>query len=112
MQLTIAEMFEVGLHCAPVHPESPLFYIFWIALLWGAGVQLLLHKKTKRPFARWSFILFHAICVLACDIACQVIIGWDRLSFLIFYWIFLTILIGAVLCTLVFFFVKKKRAKQ
>ena len=103
MQFAILQGIEIGMHMLP---------LFWITLLIGGGIQFLLQKKAKSRAGRWWFATVNLIGMLICEVACQIITGWDRLVPLFLYWLFFTFFFGALLCTLVFFCMQKNKAKQ
>ena len=108
MRLTIFEAIESGLLQVPFSPDNPyLFFPFWGCLLLAMGIQHLLFRKCK-GHGRWGFIIFSLIGFLFCEIACQIITGWDLILWLILWFLFLTFLLGAGISTLVYK-LKKKR---
>lgn len=108
MEPAIVKAVEVGMHMVPVAFDSPLCPIFWGCQLAGVIIQLVLLKKGKRRGRRWAFTAVLLIGLLACEIACQVITGWDLILPLVLYFCLLTMLVGAGLCTLVFYLRKGK----
>lgn len=100
MRPTIFEAIEVGLLQIPFHPGEPfLFAAFWFCFALAVGIQLFLFRKCKGS-GRWGFLLFSLIGFLICEIGCQIITGWDLIAWLLFWFIFLTFLLGAGLCCL------------
>jgi len=100
---------EIGLFQVPFHPDNPyLFFPFWGCFLLAIGIQALLLKKYKTGI-RWSFLIFSLIGFFCCEIACQIIIGWDLILWLVLWFLFLTFLFGSVVCILVYN--AKKRSK-
>ena len=89
MQLAILQGIEIGMHMLP---------LFWITLLIGGGIQFLLHKKAQSRAGRYWFVVLNCIGMLTCEIACQIITGWDLLLPLFLYWFFLTFFLGACIC--------------
>ncbi|MBQ7757863.1 hypothetical protein [Anaerotignum sp.] len=107
MRLTIFEAMEVGLFQVPFHPDNPyLFFAFWLCFALAVGIQLLLFKKCKGQ-GRWFFLLLSLCGFLLCEVACQLITGWDLLAWLLLWFLCLTFLLGAGLCTLLRFLLKK-----
>lgn len=107
MRPTIFEALETGLLQIPFHPGEPfLFAAFWICFALAIAIQILLFKKCK-GFGRWGFLLFSLTGFLICEIACQIITGWDLLAWLLFWFIFLTFLLGAGICCLFRYLHKK-----
>lgn len=108
MRLTIFEAKEVGLFQIPFHPGEPiLFAIFWFSFILAVCVQILLCKKYS-SIKRWCFLLFSLVGLLICEIGCQVITGWNRLAWMLFWFIFLTFLLGSGIYTLIYLIKKKK----
>jgi len=83
--------------------------IAWVSLLLGVGIQLLILKKAKKKSSRWAFVVVLAILLIAAECACQIIIGWDLIVYLILYGAVLLMLVGAGLCTLIYT-VRERRA--
>ena len=107
MQLALLQGFEMGTHEIPFHPDSPLCWIFWLVFLLGAGIQFLsLRPKRKKPI-RWGLTMVLVCGLLACEIACQVIIGWDLILLMIVYFYLLAMLLGAGVCALAVALVRK-----
>lgn len=113
MRPTIFEAMEVGLFHIPFHPlDNPfLFGLFWLCFSIGIIVQVILFQHCKGN-GRWGFILFSLMGLFFCEIACQVITGWDMLLWLLFWFLFLVFVIGAGICCLFHFLCKKKGAKN
>ena len=93
MEPAILKGFEMGTHMIPITFESPLCWIFWACLLLGFGVQCLLQRKRRLRLA-WPVLL--SAGVLGCEIACQIIIGWDLILWVLLYFYVLTLLLGAL----------------
>ncbi|MBQ9133568.1 MAG: hypothetical protein IJX64_03445 [Clostridia bacterium] len=93
MQPAILQCFEVGMHM--------LIPLDVIGLAIGVGIQFLLHKKVKSRAGQWWFAAVNLIGMLVCDIAAQIITGWDLLIPLFLYWLFFTFFLGACICMLV-----------
>jgi len=90
----IVKGFEMGTHVVPITLESPLCWIFWACLLLGFGVQTLLQRKRNLRFL-WPALL--AAGVIGCEIACQIITGWDLILWVLLHFYLLTMLTGALL---------------
>lgn len=95
MQLAIVQAAEIGYFDLPFHGESPLFLVFWLSLLAGAGIQLILFRKARRRRSRWWFLALLVVGLVACEVGCQLIQGWDLLVPLFLYCFFFTLLLGA-----------------
>lgn len=106
MEPAIVKGFEMGTHMVPITLESPLCWIFWACLLLGFGVQILLQRKRSLRFL-WPALL--AAGVVGCEIACQIITGWDLLAWLLFWFLFLVFLLSAGLTYLSSFLLKKQK---
>lgn len=101
MEPAIMKAFEIGVHMAPVAFGSVLCPMFWGCLTAGGLVQLLLRKKARSAFGRWAFAGVLGIGLLICEIACQVMTGWDLIVPIVLYFYLLTMLAGAGACALV-----------
>lgn len=109
MRPAILELWEVGFFQVPFYIGEPyLFCSFWAALLIGVMIQLLLMKKCKRPWARWSFTALTLVGLLVSEILCQVITGWDLLAAMFLYALFLTFLLGIGLVCAITYLQRKK----
>ena len=107
MRLTIFEAMETGLLQIPFHPDNPfLFCLFWLCFFISVIVQAVLFQHC-RGYGKWGFILFSLLGLICCEIACQIITGWDFIAWLLFWFLFLTFLLGAGCCTLIRFIRKK-----
>lgn len=92
----LQEVIEVGMMEVLYTPDVPwLFIPSWLCVLTGLLIQLRCLKKAK---AKW-FLLFLAAALIACELACQLITGWDVLLFLILYGLAIYLLLGAVIGT-------------
>ncbi len=101
MELGIMMAWEVGCFMLPFTTENPpLTVAFWLILLLGFGIQYLLLSKARRRLVRWSFIALLVPCMLAGEVSCQVITGWDLLGCIMLYFGVITLFIGALLATL------------
>jgi len=94
MEPAIVKGFEMGTHMVPFTLESPLCWIFWACLLLGVGIQTLLQRKRSLRFL-WIALL--AVGIIACEIACQIITGWDLILWVILHFYLLTMLMGTLL---------------
>lgn len=95
MQLAIFQVWESGLLQAPVAPWSPLCWIFWGCFGLGALIQWLVLKKARRTCASWIFPAVLVLGMLAGEIGCQSVIGWNLLLPLLGWWLCLTLLLGS-----------------
>jgi len=94
MEPAIVKGFEMGTHMVPFTFDSPLCWTFWGCLLLGGGAQTLLQRKRSLRFV-WMVLL--AAGVVGCEIACQIIIGWDLILWVLLHFYLLTMLAGALL---------------
>ena len=110
MRLTIFEAMEVGLFQVPFHPflNPYLFFAFWLCFALAVGIQSLLFKKCK-GFGRWAFLVVSLCGFLLCETGCQIITGWDLILWLVCWFLCLTFLLGAGVCTVVYVLKKKKK---
>ncbi len=94
----LLEVIEVGMMEALITPSAPwLFIPSWLFVIFGLFVQL---RCLKKGIAKW-FLISLAAALVASEILCQVITGWDVLLFLILYGFLIDILIGVVVATAV-----------
>lgn len=105
MEPAILKGFEMGTHMVPVTFESPLCWIFWLCLLLGLGAQMLLQRKRSLRFL-WPALLTAG--GLGCEIACQIITGWDLILWVLLHFYLLTMLVGALVGTLLHHLRRKK----
>ncbi|MBE6963183.1 MAG: hypothetical protein E7443_01110 [Ruminococcaceae bacterium] len=110
MQPALLQGVEIGMHIIPLHPESPLCWIFWVCCLLGGGIWFMLSRSGQRKRKRWIFIGVQIYALLCCEIACQVVTGWDLLIPVVLYFYLLAILLGAGICALGIFLLQKKRS--
>jgi len=102
MRPIFLEAMEVGLLQIPFHPDNPfLFCLFWLCFFIGLIVQTVLFQHCK-GYGKWGFILFALIGFLCCEMACQIITGWDLILWLVLWFLFLTFLFGAGISTFVY----------
>jgi len=110
MKLAIEKAWEIGFFHTLINFNSPVVSVIaWVSLLLGVGIQLLILKKAKKKSSRWAFVVVLAILLIAAECACQIIIGWDLIVYLILYGAVLLMLVGAGLCTLIYT-VRERRA--
>lgn len=113
MRPTILEAIEIGLLEIPFRFDANPFLCicFWLCFAIGIAVQsaLLLHCRGK--WKRRSFALLSLCGLLLCEAACQVIIGWESLLWLILWFFCLTFLLAAIIALLVHRFFTKYRKK-
>ncbi len=101
----LKEVIEVGMLEVLVAPDVPwLFIPSWLCVIIGLFIQLRCLKKEK---ARW-FMTALAVALIASEILCQVITGWDVLIFLVLYGFFIYLLLGAAIGTAIHYLKKRK----
>jgi|GEM_PF-1650535 len=100
--VAIIECFEIGMHM--------LIPLDLIGLLLGAGVQLLLCFKAKKTVTRGIFVSILVVGLVASEIATACMTGYDRFVPMFAYWFFFMLLVGALVCMLVFWIIHKKRS--
>lgn len=89
---------EIGFHQVPWFVTNPLCWIFWGCFVLGLVIQFLILRRAQ-DWGKWMFPVLLVLGMLACDVACHVITGWDLLLPLGVFWIFLLpLLLGALLC--------------
>ena len=102
MRLMIFEAIETGLLQVPFYPNNPyLFYPFWGCFLLAIGMQYLLFRKCK-GHGRWGLIILSLVGIFRCEIAYQIVTGWDLILWMLLWFLCLTFLLGAGVCTLVY----------
>lgn len=90
------EVWEIGLFQSPIAVSNPFLCIaFWICLLLGVGIELLLCWRCRQRSMRWLLIVIGFVGLTGSELACQIITGWDRLVWLLLYFYCLTLLVGA-----------------
>lgn len=100
MQLALMQGIEIGTHTLPFHLGNPLGILFWVAVLLGAGIQTVLNRRGKCRLTRAAWLIFLLAALLACEIACQIVTGWELLLPVMLYFYLLAMLLGALLCLL------------
>ena len=84
--MAFLELWEIGYFHVPFQWDNLfLFFIFWGLFLIGTLIQMLLLCKAKTKRGKFGFLIVLCVFCIAFEIACQIITGWDRLAWLIFY---------------------------
>lgn len=109
MQPALLQGFEIGTHAIPFHFESPLCFIFWLTVLQGAAIAFFLQGTGRKKTARRVVYGVILATLLACEIACQSVTGWDLLVPVLLYFYLLALLLGAGICSLGIFLFRKKK---
>ena len=111
MELALLQGFEIGTHAIPFHLDSPLCLVFWLTFLQGAAIAFFLQGTGRRKTARRIVYGLVLTLLLACEIACQVVTGWDLLVPVLLYFYLLALLLGAGSCTFGLFLLRKRKRK-
>lgn len=113
MELAFEKAWEIGFFHTLINFNSPVVSaIAWASLLLGVGIQLLILKKAKKKASRWAFMVILSVLLVAAECACQIIIGWDLMLYLILYGAVLLMLVGAGICTLIFVMAGRKKGNE
>ena len=110
MQFAIVQAAEVGLFQVPFFPGSFLFWIFWALFALGALIQWLVLKKAGGGWAAWVLPGLLILGLLAGEIGCWTITGWDLLLPLLGWWLCFALLLGAAAVTAVRWIRRKNRS--
>lgn len=108
MDFALRELWQAGLLHVLFYPVHFLCYTGWVMVILGGLFQRLLLKKAKRAGTNWVFPGLLVFDLLAGEIGCDVITGWDRLFPMFGYWLCLLILLGSGVTWLVHYFFKKR----
>ena len=98
MQFAVVQAAEVGLFQAPFAPESFLCWVFWGFFAFGCLLEALMLKKARR--GAWIFPGVLILGLLAGEIGCWTITGWDLLLPMFGWWLCLAMLLGAAAAAL------------
>lgn len=109
MQSAFSLGVEVGIFLLPFQLNSRLSLIFWLACLLTAAAQLLILKKTQSIFAKWALPVLILLGMGACEVACQIVFGYELLLPVLIYWLLLGMLLAALIVSLVYILRKRKR---
>ena len=109
MQPALLQGFEIGTHMVPFQLDSPLCFIFWLTFLQGAAIAFFLQGTGRKKTVRRVVYGVTLAILLACEIACQVVTGWDLLVPVLLYFYLLALLLGTGICTLGIFLFRKKK---
>ena len=102
MELAIEMAWELGcFHVLLDFGDPRISALMWGNLLAGFLIQTLVLKKCRRRWAGWIFPCLVGLGLVVMEILCQVTTGWDLLVYLIVYAIFVLLLSGAVLASIV-----------
>ena len=74
----------------------------WAFLLLGFAIQFLLLKLCRTLWKRRLFAVVILMGLIAGELACQMITGWDLLAVLVLYGCVFSLAIGAVLAWIVY----------
>lgn len=73
----------------------------WAFLLLGFAIQLLLLKLCRKLWKRRIFAVLLIFGVVAGEVACQMITGWDLLVVLVLYGCVFSMVIGAIMACVI-----------
>lgn len=93
MQLAVSQAWEIGLFQVPFSLGNALCWVFWAFFALGWLIQWLALKKVRRGGLVFPALL--ALGLLAGEIGCQTVTGWDLLLPLVGWWLCLNMLLGA-----------------
>ena len=103
MELGIIMLTEVGFFSVFFDWSTWMLSVAaWACLLLGFSIQFLVLKLCRTLWNRRLFPLLLILGVIAGELACQLITGWDLLAVLILYGCVLSLAIGAVLAFAVY----------
>jgi len=74
----------------------------WAFLLLGFAIHFLILKLCRTLWKRRLFPMLILMGLIACELACQMITGWDLLAVLVLYGCVLSLAVGAVLAFAVY----------
>ena len=111
---SLADAAEIGSFAVPfaIFTEPGTSIPFFLLLLFNIGIELLILKKCRAPFAKWILPILAAVSVLACDIGNRVLSDWDRLIPLILYGTFTYNLAVTLLTILVVTIIRRRKSTQ
>lgn len=99
MQFALCQAWETGLLQVPFALGHVLCWVFWAFFAMGALIQWLVLKKARR--GAWVFPALLVLGLLAGEVGCWTITGWDLLLPLFGWWLCLALLLGAAAITAV-----------
>jgi len=108
MDFALRELWGTGFLHVLFYPSSFLCYVGWAAVLLGGLIQWFLLKRTKHIWTKWALPGLLLAGLLAGEIGCQVITGWDRLLPMLGYWLCLLLLLGCGIAWGFHYFLKKR----
>ena len=103
MDLGIMMLAEVGFfHVFFDFSTWMLSVAAWAFLVMGFAIQLLILKLSRTLWKRRLFAVLILMGLIAGELACQMITGWDVLAALVLYGCVFALAIGAVLAYIVY----------
>ena len=108
MQFAVFQAWETGLLQVPMMPGEFLCWVFWGFFVIGFLIQWLVLKKARR--GAWVFPALLVLGLLAGEVGCWTITGWDLLLPLFGWWLCFALLLGAAVAWLIQ--ARKRRRKQ
>lgn len=109
-QLALIQMARAGLLAVPLAPYHVLFWVFWASVILGAAIQRMLLRRARTRFGRGAFAAVLVLGLLAGEVACQTVTGWDLLLPLLLYWWCGALTLGAGLAALIRWIVNIRRS--
>jgi len=111
---SLADAAEIGSFAVPfaIFTEPETSIPFFLLLLFNIGIELLILRKCRAPFAKWILPILAAVSVLACDIGNRVLSDWDRLIPLILYGTFAWNLATTLLTILIITIIRRRKSNQ
>lgn len=94
--------------------DSPILTgIFYLGVIIGVFIQIFLQKKFRNPTIKWLTRGFCGFCIAIAVIICECwwhnTTGWDKLGVIVVYGFVISIILGAIIATVISLFVKGKR---
>lgn len=81
----------------------------WVFLLLGFAIQFLVLKLCRTSWKRRLFPVLLGLGIMAGELACQMITGWDLLAVLVLYGCVFSLAIGAGLAFAVYYMVERSK---
>ena len=97
------ELFEIGFFTAFWNFSVPFISIsVYLSLILGVAIQLVLLKKNYKKVLHKLLFGICAVGILVCECVWHTIIGWDRFLVDYVYLLFISLLLGTIIATIVF----------
>ena len=108
-QFAVFQAWETGLLQVPLMPGAFLCWVFWGFFALGCLIQWLVLKKVRR--GTWVPPAVLVLGLLAGEIGCWTITGWDLLLPLLGWWLCLSLLLGAAAVCLAAAWKRRRKRK-